>query len=87
MAAVLRRLTPSSLSRILGRLGGGGMEWIQLAQYRGWWRAVVKVVMNLRGLAPRSWLVSSVTDTLDRTRVTSLRRVSRIQSNTPSERR
>jgi hypothetical protein len=39
----------------LGRLvGGGGVEWIHLAQDRGRWRAVVSAVMNLRVLAPRS---------------------------------
>jgi hypothetical protein len=39
----------------LGRLvGGGGVEWIHLAQDRDRWRAVVSAVMNLRVLAPRS---------------------------------
>jgi hypothetical protein len=38
----------------LGRLVGGGVEWIQLAQDRDLWRAVVNAVMNLRVLAPRS---------------------------------
>jgi hypothetical protein len=39
----------------LGRLvGGGGVEWIHLAQGRDHWRAVVNVVMNLRVLAPQS---------------------------------
>jgi hypothetical protein len=38
---------------ILGRLAGG-VEWIQLAQNRGWWRAVVNTVMNLRVLTARS---------------------------------
>jgi hypothetical protein len=37
----------------LGRLAGG-MEWIQLAQDRDRWGAVVNAVMNLRVLAPRS---------------------------------
>jgi hypothetical protein len=33
---------------------GWGVEWIQLAQDRDRWRAVVSAVMNLRVLAPRS---------------------------------
>jgi hypothetical protein len=35
-------------------LGGGGVDWIRLAQDRDRWRAVVSAVMNLRVLAPRS---------------------------------
>jgi hypothetical protein len=31
-----------------------GVEWIQLAQDRDRWRALVNTVMNLRVLAPRS---------------------------------
>jgi hypothetical protein len=38
----------------LREIGLGGVDWIQLAQDRDWWRAVVSAVMNLRVLAPRS---------------------------------
>jgi hypothetical protein len=38
---------------ILWRLAGD-VEWIQLAQDRDRWQAVVNTVMNLRVLAPRS---------------------------------
>jgi hypothetical protein len=31
----------------------GGIEWIQLAQDRDQWRALVNTVMNLRVLVPR----------------------------------
>jgi hypothetical protein len=41
----------------LREIGWGGVEWIQLAQVRDHWRAVVNAVMNLRVLAPRSQLV------------------------------
>jgi hypothetical protein len=42
--------------RVFG-CGGGGVEWIQLAQDRVRWWALVNTVMKLRVLAPRSWLV------------------------------
>jgi hypothetical protein len=38
----------------LSEIGWGSVDWIQLAQDRGRWRAVVNAVMNLRVLAPRS---------------------------------
>jgi hypothetical protein len=33
---------------------GGGVEWIQLAQDRDQWQALVNKVMNLQILAPQS---------------------------------
>jgi hypothetical protein len=38
----------------LREIGWGSVEWIQLAQNRDWWRALVNTVMNLGVLAPRS---------------------------------
>jgi hypothetical protein len=38
----------------LREIGWGCVDWIQLAQDRDWWRAVVNPVMNLWVLAPRS---------------------------------
>jgi hypothetical protein len=35
------------LKRIFERLDGGGIDWIDLAQERNRWRAVVNMVMNL----------------------------------------
>jgi hypothetical protein len=38
----------------LREIGWGSVDWIQLAQDRDRWRAIVNTVMNLRVLAPRS---------------------------------
>jgi hypothetical protein len=38
----------------LREIGWGSIDWIQLAQDRDQWRALVNTVMNLRVLAPRS---------------------------------
>jgi hypothetical protein len=38
----------------LRETGWGSVDWMQLAQDRDRWRAVVNTVMNLRVLAPRS---------------------------------
>jgi hypothetical protein len=38
----------------LREIGWGGVEWVQLAQDRDRWWAVVSAVMNLRVLTPRS---------------------------------
>jgi hypothetical protein len=44
----------------LREIGWGGVEWIQPAQDRDRWRAVVNAVMNLRVLAPQSQLSSNM---------------------------
>jgi hypothetical protein len=38
----------------LREIGLRGVDWIRLSQDRDQWRAVVRAVMNLRVLAPRS---------------------------------
>jgi hypothetical protein len=49
-----RRRWEDGIKMDLREIGWGGVEWIQLAQVRDRWRAVVNAVMNLRVLAPRS---------------------------------
>jgi hypothetical protein len=39
----------------LREIGWGSVDWIQLAQDRDWWWALVNTVMKLRVLAPRSY--------------------------------
>ena len=44
------------------RSGLEGMDWIDLVQDRGRWRAVVKAVMNLRVI--KMWAISLVVEEL-----------------------
>jgi hypothetical protein len=48
-----RRRWKDGIRMDLGMIGWGSVEWLQLAQDRDRWRAVVNTVMNLRVLAPR----------------------------------
>ena len=43
-----RRRWEDNIKMDLPELGCGGMDWIELAQDRESWRALVTVVMNLR---------------------------------------
>jgi hypothetical protein len=49
-----RRRWKGGIRMDLRETGCGSVEWIQLAQDRDMWRALVNTVMNLRVLAPRS---------------------------------
>jgi hypothetical protein len=49
-----RRRWKDGITMDLREIGWGSIHWIQLAQDRDRWRAVVDTVMNLRVLAPRS---------------------------------
>jgi hypothetical protein len=49
-----RRRWENGIRKDLREIGWGSVEWIQMAQNRDWWRAVVDTVMKLRVLAPRS---------------------------------
>jgi hypothetical protein len=53
-----RRRWEDGIRMDLREIGWGSVDWMQLAQDRDRWRALVNTVMNLRVLAPRSWLVS-----------------------------
>jgi hypothetical protein len=41
-------MTTLSFACDLGEIGWGGVDWIDLAQDRDQWRALVNTVMNLR---------------------------------------
>jgi hypothetical protein len=43
-----RRRCADNIKMDLREIGWGGMDWIDLAQDRDQWRALVKTVMNLR---------------------------------------
>jgi hypothetical protein len=43
-----RRRWVDNIKMYLGEIGWDGREWIELAQDRDQWRALVKTVMNLR---------------------------------------
>jgi hypothetical protein len=49
-----RRRWEDGIRGDLMAIGWGSVDWIQLAQDRDRWRALVNTVMNLRVLAPRS---------------------------------
>jgi hypothetical protein len=49
-----RRRWEDGIRMDLREIGWGSVDWIQLAQDRDRWWAVVNTVMNLRVLAPRS---------------------------------
>jgi hypothetical protein len=51
-----RRRWENGIRVDLKEIGLGCVDWIRLAQDRDLWRAVVSAVMNLRVLAPRSYL-------------------------------
>jgi hypothetical protein len=43
-----RRMSVNNIKMELGEIGWDGMDWIDLAQDRDKWRALVNTVMNLR---------------------------------------
>jgi hypothetical protein len=55
-----RRRWEDGIRMDLREIGFGDVDWIQLAQDRDRWRVVVSAVMNLRVLAPQSYLVNQL---------------------------
>jgi hypothetical protein len=49
-----RRRWEDGIRMDIREIGWGSVDWIQLAQDRDRWQALVNTVMNLRVLAPRS---------------------------------
>ena len=43
-----RRRWEDNIKMDVQEVGCGGMDWIELAQDRDWWRALVNAVTNLR---------------------------------------
>ena len=43
-----RRRWEDNIKMGLQNVGSGGGDWIELAEDRDWWRALVNAVMNLR---------------------------------------
>jgi hypothetical protein len=49
-----RRRWEDGIRMDLREIGWGSVDWIQLAQDRARWQALVNTVMNLRVVAPRN---------------------------------
>jgi hypothetical protein len=49
-----RRRWEDGIRMDIKEIGWGSVDWIQFAQDRNRWRALVNTVMNLRVLSPRS---------------------------------